>query len=109
MLRVTQRFLVLMPSLRGLFEQIARHDIDLARQGRRASCSVALNQAEGWASQKGNRRARFSNAFASLKETQMTLQLAVAMGYIAPLTHEIADGLDHVAAQSWLLMHPKRT
>jgi len=41
---------------RRLTSEIGRHDPDLARQGKRAASSIALNTAEGYGSMDGNRR-----------------------------------------------------
>ena len=107
MLNCSSLFLDLLPKLAALFAQIAQHDCDLARQLRRSAASVALNLAEGNASTKGNRKARFESAYASLKETQMALQVAVIFGYIRPLDADLARGLDGVAARLWRLIHPR--
>ena len=108
MLRVTRRWLAVMRKLVPVMAEIAKADGGLGDQVRRAAASVALNQAEGYGSHKGNRLARWKTAFGSLRETQMALEVAVALGYIAPLEGELADELDRVAAESWLLMHPRR-
>ncbi len=107
MLTCAQDYLRLLPKLAALFTQIARHDPDLARQARRAAASVALNLAEGDGSTNGNRKVRFELAYASLKETQMALQVAVVFGYIGPLDAELERGLDGVAASLWRLMNPR--
>ena len=57
MLNCAEDYLRLLPKLAVLFTQIAQHDSDLARQGRRAAASVALNLAEGNGSTKGTRKA----------------------------------------------------
>ena len=107
MLNCSSLFLDLLPKLAALFAQIAQHDCDLARQLRRSAASVALNLAEGNASTKGTRKARFESAYASLKETIAGLRVAAALGYIPPLDAALLDSLDYVAASTWRLMHPR--
>jgi four helix bundle protein len=107
MLNVTVKYLALMGRMRAVFETIEKQDRWLGDQIRRASSSVALNQAEGYGSHKGNRLVRYKTAFGSLRELQTALQVAVLRGYIAPLEPKLADELDHVAAMSWRLMNPK--
>ena len=107
MLRVTRQYLALMRKMVGTFETIERADADLGDQIRRAAASVALNQAEGFGSYKKNRLVRFKSAFGSLRELQTALEVAVIRGYVPPLDEKTVDELDHIAAMSWRLMHPR--
>ncbi len=63
-----------------IIREIAKHDVDLARQARRALSSVALNTAEGAGSDDGHRRERFRTALGSTKETMSSLEVAEAFG-----------------------------
>jgi len=75
---------------------IARHDSDLARQLRRAVCSIALNLAEGSGSAGGNRRARYATALGSARETRACFDVGVAMGYIAMPKADVLERLGQV-------------
>ncbi|HEX6274988.1 MAG TPA: four helix bundle protein [Polyangiaceae bacterium] len=68
---------------RPLVESVARRDRDLAAQLRRALSSVALNLAEGLATEAGNARLRFETARGSLCEARAGLRVAVAWGYVS--------------------------
>ena len=69
-------------ALRPLPARIRRQDRSLADQLVRAASSVALNIAEGDASEAGNQRARFFNAAGSASESLAALKVAVAWGYL---------------------------
>ena len=86
---------------------IRNHDRELAAQLKQAANSTVLNLSEGQGSTRGARRARFENAHASAKETRNALACAAAWGYIE-LDAKLDDDLDHVAAMSWRLMHPRQ-
>ncbi len=62
--------------------RVRRRDRSLADQLARAATSVALNIAEGDASDAGNQRARFCTAAGSAAESLTALKVAVAWGYI---------------------------
>jgi four helix bundle protein len=68
---------------RPLVEAVARRDRELGSQLRRALSSVALNLAEGLATEAGNARLRFETARGSLCEAQAALRVAVAWGYVS--------------------------
>jgi four helix bundle protein len=74
---------------RPLVEAVSRRDRDLASQLRRALSSVALNLAEGLASNAGNARLRFETARGSLCEARVAFRVAVAWGYFST---EAAEG-----------------
>jgi len=80
-----------------VIRQIERRDRDHARQLRRASKSVSLNLAEGWASTKGHKTARYQDALGSARETMACLEVAEADGILdlEPLAQTV-DKLDHV-------------
>jgi len=62
---------------------IEKHDLDLARQLRRAGTSVVLNIAEGSGSSGGNRRQRYHSAMGSSYEVLGCFDAAEAMRYVA--------------------------
>ena len=86
-----------------VLKEVARHDGDLARQGRRAVLSILLNTKEGMGSDKGNRRARYFNALGSARETEAVLDGARAMGYVKRIDPVVAARLHHVTAVLVLL------
>ena len=97
--------------------QIGRHDADLARQMKRALCSVPLNLAEAHQSLGGdpgkspkgdNARARYHTALGSMRETKACIDVARALGYVEPLDAGVADRIDHVSATLYRLAHPKK-
>jgi four helix bundle protein len=69
-------------ALRPLVAKVRRRDRSLADQLVRAASSVALNIAEGDASDAGNQRARFCTAAGSAAESLTALKVAVAWGYL---------------------------
>src|SRR5260221_14616726 len=85
MLRIYPVMLELIRDLRTSIEAIERRDPDLARQCRRALCSVPLNIAEGSHSQGRNRNARYHNALGSLREALACFETAEALGYMGEL------------------------
>ena len=93
----------LVEGMAQVLKEIARHDGDLARQGRRAVLSVLLNVKEGMGSEKGNRRARYFNALGSARETEAVLDGARAMGYVKHVDPVVAARLNHVVAVLVLL------
>lgn len=88
-----------------LAREIAKHDVDLARQLRRAGSSIALNAAEGEGLDAGNRRQRFRTALGSAKETCACLDVAAVWSYIEPIDARLADRLDRVRATLFRLGH----
>jgi four helix bundle protein len=82
MLRVYQELLEIIRALRPVFEEIARHDPDLARQGNRALPSAALITAEGSRSRGKYRIASYSYGAGSLQESIAVIEVAEASGFI---------------------------
>ena len=95
MLRIVEVWLEVLRGLRGLIEQIERHDGDLARQLRRSGPSVALNTAEGSGVRGKNRGNCYAIALGEARETRTCLQVAVAFGYIAAIDPAVEKGIDH--------------
>ncbi len=77
---------------------IERRDSDLARQMRRAMCSVVLNIAEGMSNTQGHKRQRYQTALGSAREVKASVDVAQAMGYIGKIDERLVDKMDHVIA-----------
>ncbi len=75
---------------------IAKHDLDLARQARRALTSIPLNIAEGEGRTNGNARMRFETAMGSANEVRACIETADALGYIDVDAKQV-DALDRIA------------
>ena len=86
-----------------VIRQIAKHDVDLARQARRAASSIALNTAEGFGSIGGNERLRYRNALGSTQEVRASLDVAEALGYIDAVDAQLRDRFDRIAATLYRL------
>ena len=95
MLRIAEVWLEVLRQLRGVMEQIERHDPDLARQMRRSGASVALNIAEGSGVRGKNRGARYSIALGEARETLTCLRVAHAFGYVGAIDAAVLQGIDH--------------
>jgi len=82
--------------LRPIMIRIAQHDVDLARQMRRALASIPLNIAEGEGRKNGNARVRFQTAMGSANEVRACVEVADALGYITA-DAKLVDMLDKTA------------
>jgi len=92
-------------ALRPLVARVRRRDRSLADQLVRAATSVALNIAEGDASDPGNQRARFSTAAGSAAEALAALKVAVAWGYLDAADAEGSSSLlRRILAILWKLL-----
>ena len=98
MLRIYDNVITMMPTQRRVLDAIERRDGDLARQGRKALHSVALNLGEGSYRQGRNRRAKYHLAMGSMREVMCVTEVAVAMGYIDRVDAGLVDGMNHVMA-----------
>jgi four helix bundle protein len=76
MLRIYQVILALLEEMQPVVRRIELKDRDLGRQLRRASCSIALNVAEGMYSRGRNREVRYHTALGSARETLACLEVA---------------------------------
>jgi four helix bundle protein len=83
MLRIYPVILELIEELQPLVRCVERKDKDLGRQMRRASCSIALNVAEGMYSRGRNREARYHTALGSARETLACVEVAQRCGFVA--------------------------
>jgi four helix bundle protein len=97
MLRIYDVILDLLRQMKPLVATIAEHDVDLARQLRRAATSMLLNVAEGSGSRAGTRRQRYHDALGSARESAACLDAADALGYCA-LDAAVRDRLDRIVA-----------
>jgi four helix bundle protein len=95
MLRIYSDVLRLLGRLKAYLDAIERRDADLARQGRRAGASIALNVREGDALSGGNRRLRHASASGSAHEVGAVLDVAEAYGWLT-VDEETRDLLDKV-------------
>jgi four helix bundle protein len=84
MLRIYQAILDAVEELQPVVRRIELRDRDLGRQLRRASCSIALNVAEGMYSRGQNRQVRYHSALGSARETLACLELAQRCCAVAP-------------------------
>ena len=97
MLRIYPHIIRLLQLLKPVFDKIAAHDADLARQGRRAGSSIALNTAEGGGLTGGNRRMRYKTALGSAREVWCVCDIGEALGYVT-VSEETRDLLDMIIA-----------
>ena len=93
-------------ALRGVIEQIRKHDADLARQLRKAAASVPLNLSEGRQRRGKERRYRWGVAAGSAAEAKSCLLVAESWGYVeADELAKAIDLLDRILAMLWRLTH----
>ena len=97
-LRLYSVSLETMKKVRPVVEEIGRHDQDLARQLRRALTSIHLNLSEGMDSEGRIRHSRYRTALGSTNECIAALDAGCALGYLATIPEDAADGLQHVRA-----------
>ena len=98
MLRIYEDAIAMLEMLAVYIATIERHDVDLARQLRRAGASVVLNIAEGSYARGGNRKALYNVALGSAKEVRAGLDVARALKYIAAIDESIAAKLSSICA-----------
>ena len=92
---------------RRYLPRIEAQDPDLARQMRRALCSMSLNVGEGMHAQGRNRRARYFTAKGSAREVLSGLEAAVALDYIQEIDEEVRRKFDHVLGTLVKLVKPR--
>ena len=98
MLRIYGVVLEVVRGVKPVIEEIERKDPDLARQMRRAACSVALNVSEGMYSRGKNRGARYHTAMGSMRETLACIEVSEALGYLRSVEPELLRRIDDVLA-----------
>ncbi len=98
------RSLQLLRSIAPLIETLATRDADLVKQLRRAGASVTLNISEANRRVGKDRPHLFRVALGSAAEVAACLEVAVALGYLAPATVGPAlDLVDRVRAMTYRL------
>ena len=80
--QLLEQSITIIGQARPLVEAIGRKDRELESQLRRSLSSISLNVAEAFGVHAGNARLRFRTALGSLYESQATLQVAAAWGYV---------------------------
>ena len=103
MLRIYPFIIETLKEVAPVIREIGRHDIDLARQTRRAASSIALNTAEAYGSTGGNERLRFRSALGSAHEVKACLDVAEALGYVDSVDARLRDSFDRIAATLYRL------
>ena len=96
MLRIYAVILEVIAELKPVVGRIERCDPDLARQMRRAMCSVALNTAEGMGSRGKLRNARYHTALGSMQETMACVEVGTALGYLNSVDALLADRMKRI-------------
>lgn len=81
----------------------------LADRMERALISIPLNVAEGAYSRGKNRQVRFQSAAASARATLACLETAEAMGFVGPLSPELAALFHRVIGTLVRLIEPRRS
>ena len=108
-MRVYEESIEMVRQVTRLTKVVERHDPDLARQMRRASRSVPLQQMEGFHGRGRNRAARLQGAMAEAKEVVACLDVAVAAECLQEAdvvaTQRLLDG---IAGSLWKLIHRPR-
>ena len=108
MLRIYPVILEFVAEVSPLVGRIARHDPDLARQLRRACTSVALNTAEAMYARGRSKTASYGIALREMRESHAALEIAVRLGYVAPLAEELQLRIRHVTGTLVRLSFPSR-
>ena len=96
MLRIYEVALRVLEELRPAVAAIEARDRDLARQMRRAVCSVALNTAEGMGSRGRLRNVRYHSALGSMQETLACVEVGVALGYVEGIDAGVEDRIRRI-------------
>lgn len=95
MLRIYRVIIELLRLLAPILDKIGQRDPDLARQGRRAASSIALNCAEASGVRAGNRRQRLLTSLGSAREVEAVCDIGEALGYVK-VPAETRAKLNHV-------------
>lgn len=108
-LKIYQVVLDLVRKLAPMIRGLRQRSPALADQMERALISIPLNIAEGAYSRGKNRQVRFQSAVASARETLACLETAEAMGFIGPLSPELAALFHRVVGTLVRLIEPRRS
>ena len=94
--------------VRPIIEKTARHDMDLAKQMRRAATSAPSNLAEGNRRRGGDRNHLFTVALGSADELKTQLRIVRAWAYVPDSQLDPAiEIVDRVCAMTHRLLHPR--
>jgi four helix bundle protein len=96
MLKIYGDALEVVRELSGVVAELERHDPDLARQLKKARCSIPLNLAEGSHAQGARRNMHYGYAKGSAQESIGILETAHACGYIKAVPEATVDKLRKV-------------
>ena len=81
--QLVRQIITIIQRARPLVEAIERKDRDLGNQVKRSLNSIALNVSEAFGAHAGNARLSFRRALGELYESQASLLVAAAWGYIS--------------------------
>ena len=104
MLRIYVTSLELIRTLKPTVDVIARCDVDLARQMRRAMASITLNIAEGSYARGRNRQSLYQVALGSAKETRACIDVAASFGYVERVDEKVLADLGSICAVLYSLV-----
>ena len=96
MLRILEDALEVVRMTNGIVAVIERHDGDLARQLRKARCSIPLNVSEGSHARGARRNLHYGYAKGSAQDSIGILRTAQACGYIKEVPVDVVDKLDKI-------------
>jgi four helix bundle protein len=108
MLRIYPLILTYVEEVAPFVGRIARRDPDLARQLRRASAAVVLNTAEGMYARGRCRQVSYNVALREMRESYAALEVAVRLGYVAPLPAELEGRVAHILGTLVRLSFPRQ-
>ena len=108
MLRIYPIILAFVEEVAPFIGRVARRDPDLARQLRRASAAVVLNTAEGMYARARCKQASYNVALREMRESYAALEVAVRLGYVAPLPAELERHIEHILGTLVRLSFPRQ-
>ena len=108
MLRIYPVILMFVEEVAPYIGRIARCDPDLARQLRRASTAVALNTADGMYARGRQRAASYNIALREMRESYAALEVAVRLGYVAPLPGSLEQRVAQILGTLVRLSFPRQ-
>ena len=93
MLKIYQDALEVVRMTNGVVAVLERHDPDLARQLKKARCSIPLNISEGSHAQGARRNVHYGYAKGSAQESIGILETAQACRYLNEVPADVIDKL----------------